>query len=52
MEHWTIPFDGTNYLVYKVAGEQKYKKLSPDEEREYFLSPTKEEFVNDLLNRG
>lgn len=52
MEPWIIPFDGINYVVYRDSDGQKYRKLSPEEEKLYFLSSNKEKCLNDILRRG
>lgn len=52
MEPWTIPFDGVNYVCWRDAkNSPHYRKLTVEEEREYFTAENKEKYLNDLLNK-
>lgn len=47
---WTIPFDGVNYVCWKDSkNNPKYRKMTADEERSYFSSDDKEEYLRELL---
>ena len=52
MEPWTIPFDGVNYVCWRdTKNSPHYRKLTVEEEREYFTAENKEKYLNDLLNK-
>lgn len=49
---WTIPFDGVNYVCWKDRNNvRQHRKLTEQEERDYFSSSDKDKYLNDLLDK-
>lgn len=47
---WTIPFDGITYVCWKQNNTPLYRKMTAQEERDYFKAQNKEKYLHDLLD--
>lgn len=50
-EPWTIPFNNTVYVCWRdKANKPHYRPMTEEEDKQYFTSPNKEKFLNELLH--
>lgn len=51
-EAWTIPFDNITHVCWRDENNTpRYRKMTEQEDYEYFTSNDKEKYLNELLRK-